>query len=372
MCRGLSRLCHVPPFYVSLSFTNVATLTIYLSLTRISWGFDRLARSVNIIVINKLWLSLRPRSTNPACRATVKCIADNALELRIPRSNMAWQAGQHVYVMCPTISWLSAHPFTVASIPPAEKGKTPEVHLIIRECDGFTKNLGKVARAGGGEAEILTCVEGPYGYVKCLQSYESVVLISGACDVSRAAISLPRADTLAWRLAGGSGISYTLPLLAKMIRDSAAGQLAVRSVAFVWIVPNTDQISWIGRELAELVHTCPSTLTLDLQIYVTRTVAAGVPVLAEKAVDDASSGSSARISAEISRSIPSSSSTTSSDDLDEKAAGGELDDKSTTTTLTSEAKRFARNIRLGRPDFRQLFTEIIAGANGGPMSVNSA
>jgi len=144
------------------------------------WGFDRLARLVNTVVLNKLWLSLRPRSTNPACRATVKCIADNALELRIPRSLLRWQAGQHVYVMCPTISWLSSHPFTVASIPPAEKGRTPEVHLIIRECDGFTKNLGKIARAAGGETEILTCVEGPYGYVKSLDSYESVVLISGA------------------------------------------------------------------------------------------------------------------------------------------------------------------------------------------------
>jgi hypothetical protein len=158
-----------------------------------------------------------------------------------------------------------------------------------------------------------------------------------------------------------------------MIRDRAASKSAVRAVTFVWIIPNTDQLSWIAPELAELVRACPATLELDLQIYVTRAVAADVPVLAEKdAMDSSSSGSSARTSAEISRPTAPSSSN-SSDDLDEKAGiTYDSDGKPMMPTTTGDVRRFARAIRLGRPDFGALFKETIAGANGGAMSVNSA
>lgn len=45
--------------------------------------------------------------------------------------------------------------------------------------DGFTKRLGALACAGGGSVQISAFIDGPYGYVRSLSSYESVVLLAG-------------------------------------------------------------------------------------------------------------------------------------------------------------------------------------------------
>lgn len=77
------------------------------------WGFDRIARLVNMLVLNKFWLSLRPSSTNFSAVATVKLLPGDAIELKMTRS-MRWFAGQHAYVVCPTVSKFpfEAHPFS--------------------------------------------------------------------------------------------------------------------------------------------------------------------------------------------------------------------------------------------------------------------
>lgn len=112
----------------------------------------------------------------------VKCLADNAISLTVKRS-MSWKAGQHAYVICPTVSKFpfEAHPFTISSIPKADEqtGKS-EVSFIISQRDGFTGRLGQMAKAAGGQIEITALLDGPYGYVRGLNSNHSVVLISGA------------------------------------------------------------------------------------------------------------------------------------------------------------------------------------------------
>lgn len=96
---------------------------------------------------------------------------------------MSWKAGQHVYVYGPTISAFpfEAHPFTISSIPNEDKSAaTSDVILIIRARDGFTKRLANVAREAGGSADVTVCVEGPYGYVRGLESYGSVIFVAGS------------------------------------------------------------------------------------------------------------------------------------------------------------------------------------------------
>jgi hypothetical protein len=103
--------------------------------------------------------------------------------------------------------------------------------------DGFTKRLGDIARASGGTAEITACIDGPYGYVRSLDSFESVVLLAGA---STDFLFLPLSLTCSssWFL-GGSGISYTAGLLSQIIRDCDAGKSTVKHVSFIWVVRST-------------------------------------------------------------------------------------------------------------------------------------
>jgi hypothetical protein len=71
-----------------------------------------------MLVLNKFWLSLRPSSTNTSAVATVKLLPGDAIELKMTRS-MRWFAGQHAYIVCPTVSKFpfEAHPFSASSEP---------------------------------------------------------------------------------------------------------------------------------------------------------------------------------------------------------------------------------------------------------------
>lgn len=59
-------------------------------------------------------------------------------------SKIRWSPSQHCYVSIPGISSLGNHPFTIASIPTREDH---EMVFLIRECGGFTKDLGLHAKS---------------------------------------------------------------------------------------------------------------------------------------------------------------------------------------------------------------------------------
>ena len=99
-----------------------------------------------------------------------------------------------------------AHPFTIASIDTMHDG-TPiadeesfikiepywkELVFFINIRDGFTKKLGDAAQRG---ENVKVFVDGPYGKSPDLTDYDTSVLI-----------------------AGGSGVSFTLPLFLDGIK----------------------------------------------------------------------------------------------------------------------------------------------------------
>lgn len=109
--------------------------------------------------------------------------------------------------------------------------------------DGFTKRLGEIARAGGGTAEITAFIDGPYGYVRSLDSFESVVLLAGPSSSAFLDLLQDRLLTRSLCSAGGSGISYTAGLLSQIVRDCKAGKSAVKHVSFIWVVRTTGSSS---------------------------------------------------------------------------------------------------------------------------------
>ena len=117
---------------------------------------------------------------------------------------MNWTAGQHAYIILPSVSTLpiEAHPFTIASIPHSingdgledEESSEKEVVFLIRGYSGFTGRLREHASVKSKPASVPAYIDGPYGIPPDLKSYSTCILI-----------------------AGGSGISYTLPLLYDII-----------------------------------------------------------------------------------------------------------------------------------------------------------
>lgn len=114
--------------------------------------------------------------------ATVELLSEDTIRLTLQRK-FRWKAGQHAYVLLPTVSNLptEAHPFTIASIPDgydgvSEKGK--EIIFLIRGRSGFTGRLrNHASRAGFGT--VPAYIDGPYGCPPDLRTFSTCVLIAG-------------------------------------------------------------------------------------------------------------------------------------------------------------------------------------------------
>lgn len=155
--------------------------------------------------------------------------------------------------------------------------------------------------------------------------------------------------------AGGSGITYTLPLLLDLVKDAQSGKSAVKNITFVWVVRTTEQIDWIAAPLYQAIRDCPSSLNIDLKLFVTRSTV--VPILNEKAaLESGSEGTSPRDSSEITPSTVTPASPNMSDEKKGDATPGAL--------------LFATSLNEGRPNFAPLLREVITSAAGGAVAVN--
>jgi ferric-chelate reductase len=140
--------------------------------------------------------------------ASVELLSPRVVRLRLRKPpHFHWSPGQAAYLIMPGVSNtpFEAHPFTIASVDTTGNG-TPgadipttkdalakaepywnELVFFISVHGGFTRKLRDVAEKSG-KAKVF--VDGPYGKAPDLTGYDTSVLI-----------------------AGGSGVSFTLPLL---------------------------------------------------------------------------------------------------------------------------------------------------------------
>ena len=187
-------------------------VTYWFWVSFIIWGLDRLLRLVRLVTFNHSYFGLKKGpGTLDAC---VELLSPHIVRLRLRRPpHFRWSPGQIVYLTMPGVSTIpfEAHPFTIASVdtadwetrpdttPKAEEeapaGTGPhwkELVFFINVHRGFTKRLRDIAEKGG-KAKVF--IDGPYGNPPPLMEYDTLVFI-----------------------AGGSGVSFTLPLFLGSIR----------------------------------------------------------------------------------------------------------------------------------------------------------
>jgi predicted ferric reductase len=175
------------------------------------WGLDRLIRLVRLVVFNHSYFGFKKGSGT--MDASVELLSPHFVRLRLRRPpHFHWSPGQTAYLIMPEVSTIpfEAHPFTIASVDTThgegdifpiteEKGALgenephwKELVFFINVHGGFTKNLHDIAEKVG---KVKVFVDGPYGKSPDLTDYDTSVLI-----------------------AGGSGVSFTLPLLLDSIK----------------------------------------------------------------------------------------------------------------------------------------------------------
>ncbi|EJF56585.1 hypothetical protein DICSQDRAFT_71178 [Dichomitus squalens LYAD-421 SS1] len=211
------------------------------------WAFDRVLRTARLIWNNRG----RGGTRHGYGSATVELVSSDTIRMTL-RRKMNWRPGQHAYVILPTVSGMpsEAHPFTIASIPQSLHGNDGNVEkdvvFLIRGRTGFTGRLREFA-SRNGVCRVPAFVDGPYGCPPDLTKFSTCILI-----------------------AGGSGVSYTLPLLLDLVRRARHGNTHVRRVIFIWAVRESDHLSWISKSLCEASAAARSTsLAVEPTVYIT-------------------------------------------------------------------------------------------------------
>ncbi|KAJ1308586.1 hypothetical protein OPQ81_004284 [Rhizoctonia solani] len=200
-----------------------------------------------MIMLNKLWINIFPTERKVE-EASLERVSGDTVRLTVRRS-FRWTSGQHAYILAPTIAKLpfEAHPFTIASVYSKEAhkdGRMQELVFIIRGRNGFTKRLLETSET---RQSIPVIIDGPYGAPPRLSHYSTCIF-----------------------LAGGSGVSYTLPLLLDLLRQVKSGEGVAQRILFVWVVRDASHINWIGTLLQEALQGYPPTLQLTINIHVTQ------------------------------------------------------------------------------------------------------
>jgi predicted ferric reductase len=174
-----------------------------------------------------MWHILRSRGRLPVMRVDLHTNNGGLMTLTVP-THMRWEAGQHVFLRLPECDPATSHPFTIASLPNEARG-TSDIEnasgnnkntmvFLVRAQQGFTARLQEKARkmAEAGQTPLFpVIIDGPYGIVPDHSEFNSVVLI-----------------------AGGTGISFTLPILHGILREAANGVSICKRVELAWVVRN--------------------------------------------------------------------------------------------------------------------------------------
>lgn len=233
---------------------------------------DRVVRSLSVIYINlSIFHPKNKHSRFWACQATFEPIGSNMTRIIIKNPPIGWSPGQHVFLSCHSVAPLQSHPFTIASIP-----QDGTMEFLVQSKSGGTRRFFNHAQKHCGLPLVknetnkthmaAVAVEGPYGNLRPLRQFDSVVLIAGGCG-STFTVPLLRDLVLSCKLLkekGTSARNFELPTGA-----------ATRSIRFIWVVKSRQQLEWFATQLtivAQEVEELKSErhdISVEMSIYIT-------------------------------------------------------------------------------------------------------
>jgi hypothetical protein len=151
----------------------------------------------------------------------------------------AWEPGQHFYLCFPSLSIWQSHPFTVSSMPDLSSNMQHHTYLL-RARKGQTAQLAALA----GQSDVPVVMTGPYGPGWPRHTTDNVLAV-----------------------AGGTGVTFTLPIVIASLRQLIVPQA---TVDFVWVIRRAQDLLWLNKEFVELKEMLATNPGLRISIFVTR------------------------------------------------------------------------------------------------------
>lgn len=220
------------------------------------WFFDRVGRGVRTALLHYRWVPAKERWGFESARARITLFEDkdsgDVVRLDFDHVQQPWAVGQHFYLCFTESSVWQSHPMTPLSLPlpDGEKAGAVRHSYVIRAKGGETRKLAeiaakKIAAAGTADPTTSVVMQGPYG----------VDMIAGVT---------PETNILC--VAGGTGITFVLPVLLKLVRERP---VPGRKIELVWAVRRDADAAWVAEEM-EYIREAGCSHGLDVNVYVTR------------------------------------------------------------------------------------------------------
>ncbi|KAF1944225.1 hypothetical protein EJ02DRAFT_501575 [Clathrospora elynae] len=267
---------HIISFAVFLTFVYLHTpveMNAYVWIPVALFAFDRVFRALRTLYINTSIFHPAQKKQGQlegfwACKAEFTPLPHNTTRIVVRNPPISWTPGQHVFLSFHSIVPLQSHPFTIASIP--EDGR---MEFYVKAEKGGTKHLFRHAEKSSSLSEPslrtkTVTIEGPYGTLRPLRQFDSVVL-----------------------LAGSTGVTYTIPLLRDLLQGwkenanastlkttsffKAPSGAATRHIRFVWVVKSRGQLGWLSEQLSSVYAEFQALqeklrdIKLEITVYIT-------------------------------------------------------------------------------------------------------
>ena len=202
--------------YIGAAIGHWAPLSCFLIPSILLWGMDRAIRLGRSALIHYQIM--------PDGKGIFKCIDAKVthFDSEIVRldlvSQVSFDIGQHFYVTFADKNIWQSHPFTPLSVPGARQA------YLFRGKKGETKRIAELTTP-----TLPVILTGPYG-VSVIEQLED------DCNVLC--------------IAGGTGITFVLPVLIALAQSGTTGSLEL-----FWVVRHDSDKEWISRELQILRST---------------------------------------------------------------------------------------------------------------------
>lgn len=212
------------------------------------WGIDRVIRLARTAMIHYQLLPEGGRgfksidavlSLFPDCET-----GDDVIRLDFTHIQKPWHVGQHFYITFLEGSIWQAHPFTPLNLP-VQEGNSVKHAYIFRAKSGETRRiLEKVKSKTDTTLTTPVILTGPYGANIAANLFSNVNVLA---------------------VAGGTGITFVLPVLLYLARQSSASG---RKIQLVWVIRHRKEMDWIRPELDALTSTKND--SIEVKLFVTR------------------------------------------------------------------------------------------------------
>ncbi|ROT36528.1 hypothetical protein SODALDRAFT_362339 [Sodiomyces alkalinus F11] len=226
--------------YMGACIGHWEQLHCFLTPAILLWFIDRAARGVRTFLVHYNFVDGAKRGF-VAARASMTTFPHpedgDVVRLDFEHPHEAWQVGQHFYLCFPESSIWQSHPFTPLNAPVTVNGRTRHSY-IFRGKQGETKKIAELA-ARKSAAAAAASADKP-------ETPSTSVVLTGPYGDSTMRNVTHDANILC--IAGGTGITYVLPVLLSLLGASNNTSPA-RKIELVWVVRHAEDAEWVGPEL---------------------------------------------------------------------------------------------------------------------------